>query len=641
MKEVQKTISPAKSNLPSANDVAEAYKTPEGRMAILRNDHDLWYGWAYHFLRIYDKESNLIPFEPKASQRRFLELYFENRREWKKPFMIIVNKNRQVGTSTLASMIILTELLCRENVNAKLISEVKGETLEDSSGGSILKKYREAIAHMPIDNPYLSGGGLGSLGFALKTTGSTLSMSSQYREVRGITLNIIHCSEIGFFQDFIGFTQPMMQSTHPVPGNIIIFESTAERAFDGFHKFYLAAENNENEFIHFFIPWYEDEHCDLTEWDAEDAAMFEPTLNDNVRRYGDEKELMTLHPEITLRQMKWRRWCIDNKCAGDLSAFRQQYPSDSREAFMSQGTAVFNIRELDWQRQHIQQPVKTGYMQGLSDVRDSRGENSWFIESLTGAIDILQEPEEFTEYVWGSDSAEGLPSGDFNVAVIAKRQPFEIVAKIRGTDFTKLDKVEFAKQLGYLCEYYNDAQGLPEVNNHGNATVAVLEERGYGSFILHERDVLPDSTSKRAGFLTTVSSKKYAIDRMKDALRIDFRVENGFPDSKHAILLRDEDIIQEFYHIIHDDTGKIKAAQKGVRREAGKNSEGAHDDLVIATSLCVLAHMGLTDPMTREQIMIKKLGRKHELTQHLDYVEVPNEFPYGEREVSPDAWRDY
>ena len=55
----------------------------------------------------------------------------------------------------------------------------------------------------------------------------------------------------------------------------------------------------------------------------------------------DEKYLQKTY-NVTLEQLTWRRWCINNNCGGDVDVFKQEYPICPEEAFLSTGRCYFN-----------------------------------------------------------------------------------------------------------------------------------------------------------------------------------------------------------------------------------------------------------------------------------------------------------
>ena len=58
-----------------------------------------------------------------------------------------------------------------------------------------------------------------------------------------------------------------------------------------------------------------------------------------------EKELQQIYG-VTLEQLTWRRWCIQNNCAGDETQFIQEYPINPQEAFLSTGTCPFDKQQI-------------------------------------------------------------------------------------------------------------------------------------------------------------------------------------------------------------------------------------------------------------------------------------------------------
>ena len=432
-----------KLRLPSKSKVRKIFEhpDPEVRMKIIRNDNNLWLGFAYHFCRITPiGGGDLIPFKPNRGQYRFLQRYWQNVGSGKKPFQIIVSKMRQGGYSTLSVIIILIELLCRNNLNARLVTEVIGNTSNDASGGNILEMYANALEEMYQDlggAPYKRN--VTGSGFTLAKSGSSLSIAPQSRDARGVTLNIIHCSEVGFYQKFEETARPLLESEHNLAGNIILFESTSSGdTDDGYAKWYRAALEGSNEFETFHAPWYEIDTYkhEMTEAQKDDFRL---RLNSNVNRYGDEKQILEDHPNCTLENLKWRRWCIDRTYLGNINEFKTAYPIDYSEAFSGKGAKVFDKRSIEWHRNFIQMTPRIGDMvPQLSGMRANGSEPAEFVDSVRGAIALYEEPQEFSEYVVGSDSAEGLKGADYSVGIIAKRQPFEIVAVIRGTETTNL-----------------------------------------------------------------------------------------------------------------------------------------------------------------------------------------------------------
>ena len=612
-------------------------------MRILK-DLELWLAFAYHMVRIKDEHQQIVRFIPNPAQMRLVRMYIKNRQEWKEPFYIVSTKGRQATMTTICDVILVIEICCRTH-NVRLIADVRGETETDSAGGNMLAKFTTALEHIYPNRADRYSQFTKGVGFTLKDTGSSVSLASQSRDARGVTLSAIHCSEVAFYHRFEETMAPLLESEHRLPGNLVFFESTSEGGEDeGFHNLCKSAVAGINGFTLFHTPPWEKEsyHKQL---DDKERIQLEESLNSNTRRYGDEEALMRDHPDVTLEHIAWRRETINRIYNGDLERYRVVYPATWEEAFMGAGNKVFHPKSLNWQQQFIREPIRTGLMEPeLSGRRADGTEEAEFVDNPLGSIEIFEEPQQFCEYVWGSDHAEGNPSGDFNVGLIYKRMPFELVAIIRGTDTTKLNKSDFAYQLMYLCRWYYFAKGLPESNNQGSAITSLINEWRYQDIMMNMRDVLPRDypnarTNKHQGFNMTSQSKRFMVERMIEALTLDYSDDDdGKIKSQWTPIIRHEQVLSELKTFVHKENGKMEARRKGERRSVGSNATGFFDDCVDATGFALLAHQGLPEPETKEELMVRRLGRNHDLTAGMGHIKLREE-QYTINQ--PTDWQDY
>ena len=95
------------------------------------------------FLTIKDDEGVVLPFVPTKAQRRFLGMYWDAKREGVQ-FRAVVNKPRQIGSSTLMAMIYLTEACLIPNSEILIAANQK-----DGAADNIFQKYVDAIRLMP------------------------------------------------------------------------------------------------------------------------------------------------------------------------------------------------------------------------------------------------------------------------------------------------------------------------------------------------------------------------------------------------------------------------------------------------------------------------------------------------------------
>ena len=107
---------------------------------------------------------------------------------------------------------------------------------------------------------------------------------------------------------------------------MIVIESTAN-GFEYFKELWDMAVKGESDFIPVFVGWNE-----LTDYKM-------PYTGFELTDY--EKNLQRIY-NLSLEQLSWRRWCIKNNCGGDEQQFKQEYPINPQEAFISSGNCVFD-----------------------------------------------------------------------------------------------------------------------------------------------------------------------------------------------------------------------------------------------------------------------------------------------------------
>lgn len=582
---------------------------------ILENEDDLWYRFAETFLTITDVDGNVIPFVPKAEQRRFLELYFEAKRNGEQ-FRAICLKARQIGFSTLLAMLFLVESCVQANSEVLIAAQLK-----DGPAQNIFDKYVDAIRNMPQNKKkpdraiFAPGGSPGSGRIRLKNSKSLIRLIGERIEV-GATLTGVHVSECAHYNNFAEFMTHLRPAIRTGQNKSIILESTAKTHGDAFHDEYNAAVQGRGGWQAFFSPWHKDEMYQ-TEIPESQRESFQASLSRHTQLYGDELQLQRDYA-LTLEQLWWRRETIDE--AKSLATFSMNYPSNAEEAFLSADRPVFHVPSLNWHRERAIEAPQKGDYQTLVEGRRPVGDDKFeFVESHLGTIERWEGPQDDAEYVWAADVAEGIPSGDFCVALVAKRSPFEVVAKIRGDDTTKLETLDFSRQLCYLLRDYGEPKGLPEINNHGHTVVNLLTEWGLSKCMMYESEIHETAQIKRQGYLTTHKSKIELFDVLTDVMRVDF--DKNRPTGEFSPIVPDLDTIMELYQIITDGK-KIHARRKGEVRPHGDNSVGYHDDLAIALGLLVLAQKALPAPKRPEEILVRKFGHGHPMTHNLDWVDV-------------------
>jgi hypothetical protein len=111
-------------------------------------------------------------------------------------------------------------------------------------------------------------------------------------------------------------------------------------------------------------------------------------------------------------------------------------------------------------------------------------------------------------YVIGADPAEGNPTSDESALCVVDKLTGEQAAELAG----RFDPTVLAGYAYQLARYYNDAEIMPERNNHGHAFIAWFRQNGSGLTIL----LGPDG---KAGWNSNSLGKTLLYDRAADNFR--------------------------------------------------------------------------------------------------------------------------
>ncbi|MBT9151634.1 MAG: hypothetical protein DDT40_01830 [candidate division WS2 bacterium] len=289
-----------------------------------------------------------------------------------------------------------------------------------------------------------------------------------------------------------------------------------------------------NEFSSVFIPWFV---FDKYKMPPKHKIEFTPA----------EVELSSLY-NLTVEQLVWRRWAIENKCNGNLELFNQEYPHNAVSAFISTSDTIFPGEKL-LQLIKAAQPPKARYNVQI-------GTGNWIMHP-EGRLKVWQEPISSRDYIISADIAEGLAYGDFSsMDVIDIKTGFQ-VATFHG----KFSPDHFGLMLMWTARRYNNALLAIERNNHGLTTITTIADRGYTRMYSETVVEPPARPRKRYGWLSTKTSKPLIIDNLSAELR----------DSLHGI--NDVDTLKEMLTYKQHANGTMGA------------EEGMFDDRVMSYSI--------------------------------------------------------
>ncbi len=509
-------------------------------------------GVTFDDLWIRTKDERLVRFEPNKVQESYLDEICPDWRSGKYDLngkRELILKARQFGFSTL-----IEALLFCKTLNTPFTSTVV-MAHDAESTENLFRMVGLFFEHLPESKKpktkYASvrqfyWHELGS-SFAVGTAGSKGFGRSR-------TVNHVHCSEVAFYQDAKQIMLGLLQAV-PKSGSVWL-ESTANGMGDYFHREFELAEKDQSAFRSRFYAWFEHD-----EYQRDPGPDFVPTK--------DEEKLQRRH-SLSLGQVAWYR----DKAKELKEEVVQEYPSNSREAFLSSGNPYFDRNRLDSLKDDCKDPVACTVPERLIKLSAARQ-----------FLKVWKLPKEGRRYVIGADPSEGLTNSgdtDFCSAHVIDQKTWEVVAVLHG----KWETHEFGQMLGELGRWYNMALIGVERNNHGHAVLNALihaygyplqsESQGWGGVYCHQDfDQQIEEDKRKPGWPTTTKTKFFALDALATAFAEDDLSPN--------------------------DTETVEQCMTFVKMPGGKagGEAGSHDDLVIslsiATALLNTEHSG-SDP---------------------------------------------
>lgn len=506
----------------------------------LRDDFPFY---AEHCLKIRTKAATIEPFKLNWAQIRLNEVIEQQLRTTGK-VRIIILKARQLGLSTAVG-----GYLYNRTSQFEAQKTLVATHLSDSTKAlfDMTKRYHDLCPDAM--KPSTKNNSSRELNFDKLDSQYMVATAGGKGVGRGETITQCHLSELAFWPvaharaNFNG----IMQVVPDLPNTSIFIESTANGMTGVFYDQWRQAVEGKNGFYPLFLPWYL--HPD---YEVEPPEDFEPT--------PEEEELLAKYPEMTYPKLMFRRQRI---AQNGLDLFKQEYPSEPEEAFLTTGRPVFDsaaVMEL---------------LKNAPDIirRESLFQEEWG-EDPRGELCIYKEHDPGEQYYIGADVAMGTRDGDYSVAQVLDGKKRE-VAVWRG----HVHPDYFATVLYHLGEKYNWARIAPEVNNHGILTCTRLaKDLAYPNFFLNEiKDKEDDQFTNQLGFQTNVKTKPLIIDELRAALR------------EGSIEIYDKTTLREMLTYVVTETGKLEA------------DEGCHDDTVMSLAIANHIHEGIWEPIPVKQ----------------------------------------
>jgi len=501
----------------------------------LREDFPLY---SKHALKIRTKDGTIEPLILNPAQQ-ILQKAVDKQLKSEGKIRIIILKARQQGLSTYVGGYLYFQVSQARAKKAMVITHHADST---RALFDLTKRYHD---HIPeILKPHTKYSSRREISFDALDSSYVVATAGGDNVGRGETLTHLHASELAFWSpnNASQIWNGLIQAVPDTEGTAVFIESTANGVSGIFYDLWKGALEGSNGFIPVFIPWFTD-----------------PTYREKqvgkLDKTPEEKDLQKLY-KLDNQQLRFRRKRVAQT---GLDLFKQEYPANADEAFLTTGRPVFNPEQLQKRMQDTPTILQKMALEGGEFTNNNRGE-----------LQVYKHHDAGESYYIGADVSLGVRGGDWSCAQVLDSKKRQI-ATWRGM----VHPDYFADVLYALGMYYNTAYLIVENNNHGILTCTRLgKDMAYPNFYQETTvDKITEKESITLGFRTTVKTKPLVIDQLRASMR------------QEEIELNDKLTIREMMTYIVTETGAMEAEQ------------GCHDDTVVALALVNHVHEGKFTPI--------------------------------------------
>lgn len=617
--------------MPDANEQA-AREAIVRRFCRLRCTHDFYF-FAFAYARIKSKDGGKdIPFYLRPAQVKVCE-EFEKLRLAGKPIFVILLKCRQWGGSTLTDIyMVWIQIFWKISWNCAIVGH------QSSSSITVFNMYERLINAIPLWLFYPIGKDYPD--DVKKLRNDAKNPNVKYLEPRsckiqtGSALNpeaarsddvaMAHITEEAFFPNTEKWTpakvvKSVMSPILLKPFNFIVRESTPNGRENEFHDEWQRAKaidddgNNLSNFTPVFVAWFEIETYVIPLNKKQRAELAKKLYANRFDEKFNGKYFWWLWKKgATLEGIAWyqqkARTFDAYPCLDDM---QQEFPSDDIEAFKYSGKAVFDIYQIEKQKDYCTQPVFVGDIEG--DATSAHllecMEGIHLVAQAGGPLRIWEMPDNTenvrNRYLAACDIGGSHSTSDFSDIVVIDRydEMFGGVPVVVAEWHGHCDPDQLAMKCAQICVFYLNAFLAVENNtaysklNDTDGDISQL----FFPVLLRLYDNLYNSNHSKLlkhrpkevmwGFNTNQSTKTSIIMKLRAVIR----------DTKY--IEREEEALNEESYYMQYPNGKYG------------NVPGKHDDRVMARAIALWVDEEMDSPVLiekkdEEQIQREKMLRK-------------------------------
>lgn len=411
---------------------------------------------------------------------------------------------------------------------------------------------------------------------------------------RGGTKQFVHGSEVPYWPEDPPPWQSIGIALSNAIGTIAVLEGTANGQAGFFHETWIGAMKGLNEWTPLFLPWFIDPR-NRVRLTPEEIARW--TWGTEFEKAEEELQYAKRYG-LTLEQLAWRRRTVRSPVCYKpgterLDVFRQEYPADPDEAFLSSGKNFFLLRSVKDHETHPEKgaraPLAIGRIENEGPPLEDRGPGRRtpvkpvFVEDPAGELRIWARPDPLSEYLVVVDPAEGIEGRDQSVIGVLDRPAFDWVALFRSTRHSTRELAQIAALVGW---WYGSGGGKGdgaallgvEQNNQGLAVLQELLRILYPRLWYHRDVTKPGSEpTDKAGWVQSNVLRMYALKLLESEVRA----------SPVAMGLHEREAFEQMRTFVWP---KPKAGQVADVARPGAMA-GKHDDIVLMLAIGLGIHV--------------------------------------------------
>lgn len=535
--------------------------------SIAREDPN---AFAQSQLKVATKTGGLVDYQDNWTQQQMQKVIDEEVKA-RKPLRIYFLKSRRVGSSLKILYRFFVKTWAQDNLEALVLSQ------EEERSEELLERIKLCYAllapHLRLN---LNKDSKSGIQYADTRSKVTVASARNLTPARGGTKQLLLFTEFAMIKKCM---ETLIEFHSPISleyGTEVFLETTGRGYQSEAHQFWEDSKKGRTAFRAHFLDWRQDPtqtHVFKTDKERDlllgAAFEYEPRLKDRMRHCG-----------LTAGQTYHSYKIFKDIYNGDFGKYLEDYPADDTEPWLSHSHSYFGVEQVNRLRQNVKElPHMCYYIPESMAINQEFAEMTDFTDlQVVSKVEpngsrpyfkVFANARENQEYVVSGDSSDGVPGGDFSSSFVVDQNTLEMMAEFHG----HLRPDEHGYVMGFLCNVYNWALAVPELNPPGNVTFNTL--CNFYNNMYRWKNPLMDNVSgnnqsRKLGWYTNAVSRPMMLEFGK-------RIAQDIANDRLRLkgIIRSPELVEEFGTFAPNEQGRAEAINN------------AYDDRVVAWCIAV------------------------------------------------------